>query len=188
MNEFFDSNCEDDMKKDVSTNVDLDSLTQIANRQKFNIMLNEAVKKSHNTVCYLSILLIDIDYFKEYIDKYGLLSGNDCLRQVAFSLQGTLKRAGDLVARWDHEKFVCILSDTDPAGAATMAQKMSHAIIDLGIPNSASSVADVITISVGVVTSILTDEIASDKLVEKADHALSIAIKTGRNKIAISNS
>lgn len=65
---------------------------------------------------------------------------------------------------------------------------MSHAIIDLAIPNSASSVADVITISVGVVTSILTDEIASDKLVEKADHALSIAIKTGRNKIAISNS
>lgn len=183
MNKFCVPHCEDDMKKDVSeiNSNDLDTVTQIANRQEFDVRFSEAIAKSKTTVCYLSILMIGIDYFNRLYDTYGQQYGDDCLRQITISLKSILKRSGDLAARWDVEKFACILSDTDSIGATEMAEKIRKDIIDLAIPNSASPVSDVVTVSIGVVTSILTDDTSYDQLLKKADQALSTARVTDQN-------
>ncbi|WP_051355860.1 diguanylate cyclase [Acetobacterium malicum] len=188
MNKFCDPYCEDDMKKDVSAinSNNLDTLTQIANRQNFDVMFTAAINKAKTTVCYLSILMIEIDYFRNRYDNDGQLSGDDCLRLIAFTLKDTLKRSGDLVARWNDEKFACILSDTDPAGAVEMAEKIRTKVLGLAIPNSASTIAEAVTVSIGVVTSILTDETSYDTLLKKAELALSTAKELGRNQIVVS--
>ncbi|PKM74737.1 MAG: GGDEF domain-containing protein [Firmicutes bacterium HGW-Firmicutes-17] len=190
MKKFCDPSNEGDVSKEIAkkTSDNLDTLTQIANRRKFDVMFTEAIIKSKTTVSYLSILMIDIDYLKNLNDTDGKLAADECLRQVALTLKDVLKRSGDLAARWDDEKFACILSDTDPAGAAQMAEKIRKKVIDLAIPTSASAVAEVVTVSIGVVTSILTDETSYDKLLKKADQALSTARETGRNRIFISKS
>lgn len=174
-----------DVRAEVSKNVtnDLDILTQIANRRKFDEMFTTATKKAKTTVCYLSILMIKIDNFSNPGETDDQLSRDDCLRQIAMTLKNILKRSGDLAARWDDEKFACILSDTDPAGAANMAEKIKKKVIDLAIPNSLA--AAVITVSIGVVTSILTDETSYDTLLKNADQALSTAIDMGGNQIYI---
>lgn len=187
MDRFSAPYCKDDIKEDLSEQkiCVLDALTQIANRRKFDLMFTEAINKSKMTVSYLSILMIEIDYFKKLNTVTGLLSSDDCLRMLASTLKDTLKRSGDLAARWDREKFACILSDTDPAGAAKMAEKIRKKVIDLAIPNAASPVAKVVTVSIGVVTSILTDETSYDSLLKKADQALTTAKEMGHNLIFI---
>lgn len=190
MKKICDPSNEGDVSKEIAKKISdhLDPLTQIANRRKFDVMFTEAINKSKTTVCYLSLLMIDVDYLKNLNDTDGKLAADDCLRQVALALKDVLKRSGDLAARWDDEKFACILSDTDPAGAAQMAEKIRKKVIDLAIPISASAEAEVVTVSIGVVTSILTDETSYDKLLKKADQALSTARETGRNRIFISKS
>lgn len=190
MKKICDPSNEGDVSKEIAKKISdhLDPLTQIANRRKFDVMFTEAINKSKTTVCYLSLLMIDIDYLKNLNDTDGKLAADECLRQVALALKDVLKRSGDLAARWDNEKFACILSDTDPAGAAQMAEKIRKKVIDLAIPTSASAVAKVVTVSIGVVTSILTDETSYDTLLKKADQALSTARETGRNRIFISKS
>jgi len=185
MNKFYDRYCNDHPKENVSekNSRDLDALTQIANRQKFEVMFAEAIKKSQIRVCYLSILMIKIDNFNDFNDTFGRLAGDDCLRQVALTLKNTLQRSEDLAARWDNEKFACILSDTDPDGAEKMAEKIRTKILELAIPSSPSAVAEVVTVSIGVVTSILTDETAYQTLLAKADQALSTAREMGQNQI-----
>lgn len=189
MNKFCDQYSEDDMHKDVSeiTSCDRDPLTQIANRQKFDEMFTEAINKSQTTVFYLSILMIDIDYFKTFDTDDGQPSGEDCQRQVAGILKETLKRSGDLAAHWDYGKFACLLSDTDPAGAAEMAEKIRIKVFNLAIPNPLSTIADVVTVSIGVVTAILTNETSYDALLKKADRALSTARERGHNRIISSH-
>lgn len=185
MNKFYDPHCNDPLKEHVSekNSQNLDTLTQIANRQKFEVMFTEAIKKSQIRVCYLSILMIKIDAFNDFNDTFGHLAGDDCLRQIAFTLKNTLQRSEDLAARWDNEKFACILSDTDPDGAGEMAEKIRTKILDLAIPSSPSAVATVVTVSIGAVTAILTDETSYQTLLEKADQALSTAREMGQNQI-----
>ena len=187
MNKFCDQYSEDDMHKEVSeiSSCDLDPLTQIANRQKFDEMFTKAINKSRTTVCYLSMLMIDIDYLKTLDTNDGQSSGEDCQRQVAAILKETLKRSGDLAAHWDYGRFACILSDTDSTGTLEMAEKIRKKVFDLAIPNPVSTVADVVTVSVGVVTAILTDETSYDTLLKKASQALSTAREMGRNRIEI---
>lgn len=180
MNKFCISNSEDDMKKDISDkNNHLDAHTQIPNRQQFDLKFNEAIKKSKTTVSYLSILMIDIN---------GQLSCNAYLLQIATILQDVLNRSGDLAARWDDKIFACILSDTDSAGAIKMAEKIRKKVLDLFILNSASTITQVTSVSIGVVTSILTDETSYDTLLKKADAALSAAKTMGGNQIYVSKS
>lgn len=166
---------------DVPTNNDL----QMATRGKFEEMLAIEIDRAKTTVSYLSILMIGIDQFKLYNDTYGQISGDDCLKKVATNLNTSLKRTRDLVARWGNEEFTCLLSDTDPTGAADMAEKLRKAIVDLAIPHETSHVDKVVTVSIGVVTSILTDNTSYQRLLKQADEALSQAKKMGGNQICI---
>ena len=129
-----------------------DGLTDLANRRRFDDFLGREWRRSMRDQTLLSLVLLDIDFFKEFNDHYGHLAGDDCLRQVARILQEATQRPGDLAARYGGEEFACILPDTDSPGAVAMANRIREQVNAAGIPHFFSSVADHITVSFGVAT------------------------------------
>ncbi len=182
MSKFCDLNSENNIIEDVSkiNNLDLNSLVQNDDCRELSVLFNEALKKSQNTICYLSVLMIAIDFIKDIPENNNQIGDDVYLNQVARILKSTLKRAGDLATLWKDQKFACILSDTDSAGAVEMAERIKNRIIDSAFPNT-----DTVTVSIGMVTSIFTEETSFNTLLNKADHALSAAIKMGGNQIYI---
>ena len=173
----------------LSVNADTDSLTQIPNRRRFEEMLAIEIRKARRNNTPLSVIKIDIDYFKAYNDSYGYLEGDTCLQEVADALKKTLKRAGDLVARWDGEEFICLLPDTNLKGAAHVAENIRKAVLNLRIPHQLSPLEKVITLSLGVVTGSKSDQNSGEDsfevLLEHAQKALIKAKETGRNQVYV---
>lgn len=166
----------------------LDQLTNIANRRRFDEVFLIETGKARRYRRHLSLLLIDIDNFKQYNDSYGHLQGDRCLQDIAITLRDTLTRPGDFIARWGGEEFVCLLPDTDSSGACQVAQKLKKAIRLKRIPHESSPVLDVVTISIGVITSDPDDSDSLGNLMTLADHALYEAKNKGRNRIYVKNS
>ena len=137
----------------------LDPLTGIANRRRFEERLEHEWKRAVRGQTALSLVMIDIDRFKAFNDAYGHPRGDECLKQVATSLSDGLPRAGDSVARYGGEEFAVILPLTDRAGAVKVAEQLRHRIESLAIPNRASTVGRVVTISCGVATFVPTADI-----------------------------
>lgn len=160
-----------------------DELTQIANRRKFDEMLSIAWNNEKRLGNPLSLLMIDIDFFKNYNDTYGHLKGDECLVKVAQALKKNLNRPRDLVARWGGEEFVCILPDTNLNGAMEVAEDLRKAIMELGIPHESSRVENVVTVSIGVATIKPSDEYEAESLIKKSDKALYSAKGKGRNQV-----
>lgn len=168
----------------LKINTDVDQLTNIANRRRFDEMFSMEIRKAKRMGSFLSVLMLDIDHFKFYNDTYGHLEGDECLRKVAFAIKNTLKRPGDLAARWGGEEFICLLPDTDHQGAAKVGEKLRIAIMNLGIAHESSPVYKDVTVSVGVVTSDPSDDTCYESLLKHADLALYQAKATGRNRIS----
>lgn len=169
----------------LKINTDVDQLTQIANRRRFDDTMTLEIKKAKRAGTILSVLLLDIDHFKFYNDTYGHLEGDTCLKKVAAALSTALKRPKDLAARWGGEEFACLLPNTNAKGAQNVAESLRAAIQNLSIPHESSLVSDVITVSIGVVASNPMDENSFDNLLKRADEALYQAKETGRNRIAL---
>ncbi|WP_413167227.1 diguanylate cyclase domain-containing protein [Capilliphycus salinus ALCB114379] len=150
----------------------LDGLTQIANRRYFDNYLDQEWKRSQREQYPLSLLLLDVDHFKLYNDTYGHQAGDECLQKVAKAIQQTLKRGGDLVARYGGEEFVILLPNTKADGAIQIAQDIHHAIQQLAIEHSCSSVSQFVTVSIGISTTIPTLNGRFEGLVSRADKAL----------------
>ncbi len=163
----------------------VDGLTGIPNRRRFDetmaIEWRRAMRYGHP----LSLIMADIDHFKNYNDTYGHLEGDGCLRKVATRLSQTLKRPGDMVGRWGGEEFACILPETDSVGAMFVAEELRKSIIDLSIPHKSSPVAPIITISLGVASMIPTPERDPAELIKHSDEALYTAKRAGRNRISL---
>lgn len=164
---------------------DIDQLTQIANRRCFDDTMAQEIKKAKRTGTVLSVLLIDIDHFKFYNDTYGHLEGDTCLQKVASALSSALKRPNDLAARWGGEEFACLLTNTNAKGAENVAESLRVTIQNLKIPHNSSPIQDVITVSIGVITSNPMDDNSFDSLLKRADEALYLAKEAGRNRIFI---
>lgn len=173
----------------LSITADTDALTQIPNRRRFDEMLAIEIRKARRNNTPLSVIKIDIDSFKPYNDTYGHLEGDDCLREVANVLNKTLKRAGDLLARWEGEEFTCLLPDTNLKGAAHVAENMRKAVLNLRIPHQSSPVEKFVTLSLGVASGIRSDENSGaesfDTLLDHAHTALTKAKETGRNRVFV---
>ncbi|NJK40400.1 MAG: diguanylate cyclase [Acaryochloridaceae cyanobacterium SU_2_1] len=163
--------------------VNLDGLTQIANRRCFDHYLALEWPRHQREQQPLSLIMIDIDYFKGYNDFYGHQSGDDCLVQVAQMIVKVLQRPTDLVARYGGEEFAVILSNTDSAGALTVATAMETAIATVQIPHQASEVSNVITLSMGVTSLIPKISDNLDLIISQADQALYAAKQAGRHRI-----
>lgn len=129
-----------------------DVLTELANRRFFEQQLNNEWNRTLDSQSSLSLILIDIDYFKKYNELYGHTEGDKCLKKVAKQLSHNLDRASDFIARYGGEEFVCILPDTDAPTAQEIAEKLRKSILELNILHSKSLAARYITVSLGAVT------------------------------------
>lgn len=162
-----------------------DSLTQVYNRRYFKQQLNKEWFRLRRISSPLSIILCDVDCFKLYNDTYGHQSGDLCLQKIAEAMSNTLQRAADILARYGGEEFVAILPDTDLEGAIGVAEKIRMAAKELQIPHRNSSVDSVVTVSVGVATTVPHSRDNPKMLVQAADNALYLAKNRGRDCVAV---
>jgi diguanylate cyclase (GGDEF)-like protein len=170
-----------DMLEGLSTT---DGLTEISNRRRFDEFLEREWLRSMREQAELSLILIDIDCFKQFNDRYGHLAGDDCLKQVAAALSRTVQRAGDLVARYGGEEFACVLPGTGLKGASSLAQRLADDIARLRIPHEGSAVADHVTLSIGLATIVPERGQERSALITMADRSLYAAKQGGRNRVA----
>lgn len=161
----------------------VDALTGVANRRLFDDTLRRDWARHERSRSPLSLLMIDIDYFKQFNDLYGHQAGDDCLKKVAKALQSCLQRKVDLVARYGGEEFAVIL-DGDAEGALTVATRMRNAVESLTIANQGSRVSPYVTISVGFASTAIFSASTPGELLRAADKALYAAKAQGKNRTA----
>ncbi|BFM39952.1 diguanylate cyclase [Synechocystis sp. LKSZ1] len=159
----------------------LDGLTQIANRRRFDEYLDQEWQRHRREQSPLALLLIDIDYFKNYNDCYGHQRGDDCLIQVAQCLTQQIKRPADLVARYGGEEFTVILPNTHQTGAVMVAEAIRASILEQNIPHLASETG-YLTLSIGVAQLTPGPDSHPQQLLAQADQALYRAKQQGRNR------
>lgn len=162
----------------------LDALTGIANRRVFDEMLATHWAQAIEQASSISLLMIDLDYFKHYNDRRGHLAGDECLKRVATALHGSTARHWDLLARYGGEEFAAILPKTDLPGALSVGERMRAVVESLGIPHEDSPTALGITVSVGCAAMAPSKGMAPRMLIAVADQALYRAKEMGRNRIA----
>ncbi len=160
----------------------LDGLTNISNRRRFEDFLEQEWHRAQRQKAQLSLLLMDVDFFKLYNDTYGHQGGDDCLKQVAAVLSDTVKRTTDLAARYGGEEFVVILTDTDKEGASVVAETIRSRVEALKIPHRGSKVNEFVTVSVGVATVVPKPSEHKEHLILNADNSLYRAKENGRNR------
>jgi diguanylate cyclase (GGDEF)-like protein len=160
-----------------------DELTGVANRRRLDDFFAAEWRRAVREGSYLSFLLADVDHFKAYNDHYGHPAGDVCLREVARALDAGVGRSGDLVGRYGGEEFGVVLANTDPVGAATVAERLRAAVEAAGLRHAASPVADFVTISVGGATIRPSQASSVAILLKAADDALYRAKRGGRNRV-----
>ncbi|MDX8396559.1 MAG: diguanylate cyclase [Mariprofundaceae bacterium] len=161
----------------------IDALTGITNRRQFEHRYDYEWKRALRETEPLSLILIDIDYFKQYNDTYGHPQGDECLKQVAQTLKESLQRPTDLVARYGGEEFIVLLPSTPSKGAIHIAEQLRKSILNLNIPHSKSHVHSSISISLGIATTAPMLKHKSDMLIKTTDDALYEAKDQGRNRV-----
>jgi diguanylate cyclase (GGDEF)-like protein/PAS domain S-box-containing protein len=174
-------------KNTAQLNSITDSLTELANRRYFDMALKTEFYRLKRSGATLSLIMLDIDYFKNFNDSYGHLVGDDCLLQIGIMLKAIVGRAPDIVARYGGEEFVVILPETDSDGAKALAEKIRKGVEELAIPHAASDAADCVTVSLGVVSVNTTDLFSSKQVIALADEALYSAKNKGRNRVEVYN-
>jgi diguanylate cyclase (GGDEF)-like protein len=157
-----------------------DGLTGLANRRQFDQHLYSEWQRSLRSGQPISLLLIDIDHFKRYNDRYGHLAGDACLRQVAGILYDCAQRSGELVARYGGEEFALLLPGADDNVARTVAQRCMDEIAKARMPHEDSPVAEFLTCSIGVATVVAVPDLVPESLVRCADEALYRVKNNGR--------
>ncbi|MDD5250327.1 MAG: diguanylate cyclase [Rhodocyclaceae bacterium] len=163
----------------------LDPLTGIDNRRRFDACLATEWGRAAREAHVLSLVMIDVDHFKRFNDRYGHAVGDLCLTAIAAALQGALLRPADVVARFGGEEFACVLPGTDLAGAAQLAERMRAAVEALSISHDGVAIAERVTISLGVAAAMPQSDAQARRLLEAADGALYEAKLAGRNCICI---
>ena len=160
-----------------------DGMTGLANRRYLDEQIMLEYFRMKRTGEKLSIIMLDVDFFKLYNDAYGHLQGDECLKMVAKVLKTTIKRATDIAARYGGEEFVVLLPDTDEIGATKVAETLRANVEAMKMEHKDSKISDVVTVSIGVATFDKHSLVAPENLVQKADEALYEAKNSGRNKV-----
>lgn len=159
-----------------------DSLTGINNRRYFEENIERVIMPDPRGASVVSLMMVDIDYFKLYNDTFGHVVGDICLKMIAEILQSCTMREGDFVARYGGEEFVVVLPNTSEQGARAVAQKILEAIRKRYVPHPKSEVSGCVTVSIGAVTGRVADAHSRDAYVTLADEMLYKSKASGRNR------
>lgn len=163
-----------------------DALTGLANRRQFDLFTQAEIGRAKRGETHLALLMIDVDHFKRFNDRYGHLVGDECLRNLSRIIQENIRRPGDLAARFGGEEFAVVLPSTDYVGAFIVAEKIRNAVLLAHIEHKDSD-QGIVTISIGVSAYNPKAEETPDALIGAADKALYIAKTSGRNMSVIAN-
>lgn len=161
----------------------LDGLTSIANRRRFDEYLEDEWQRHCRSKLFLTLILLDLDYFKQFNDHYGHGAGDECLIKVARTIHNSVKRSVDLVARFGGEEFVIVLPQTELSGAVQVASDVQQNLRELAVPHEYSAIASIVTVSMGIAAMVPESNATSQDLVEAADRQLYEAKDAGRNQI-----
>lgn len=165
----------------------VDGLTGVANRRYFDDYASKEWRRAQRIAIPVSVIMMDLDYFKLYNDTYGHQQGDECLKQFASVLKDVFKRPSDLPARYGGEEFIAILPDTDIKGAMTLARNMQARVTELEIAHEKSQTGSLVTCSMGVASSVPGHGSTHLELIACADRALYEAKARGRNRIIVYN-
>jgi len=161
----------------------MDGLTGIANRRHFDNTLNLEWRRAMRNAKSLSLIIIDVDYFKNYNDTYGHLAGDSCLQKIAHTIRDSLRRAGNFVARYGGEEFIVILPDTNAEEAYSFAETLREKIENLNIEHKDSKAGKNVTVSLGVSSTVPKKDSTQNELISLTDKALYEAKQGGRNRV-----
>ncbi len=159
-----------------------DGLTGIANRRRFDAVFEQEWRRALRTREPLALMMIDVDCFKLFNDIYGHLAGDDCLRRIAESIRGTLKRSSDLPARYGGEEFVVLMPGTDLPGALEAAEMVRFEVEHMKLEHQRNP-HQIVTISIGCWSLVPKDNMLPEALIEAADQGLYSAKQDGRNRV-----
>jgi len=159
-----------------------DALTGVANRRSFNDAVDNEWRRCARASVPMSVIMIDIDHFKNYNDAYGHQAGDVCLKSVAGAMKHCAARSPDMLARYGGEEFVILLPNAAAPGAETVAQRILHVVRQLAIPHRMSTVRDIVTVSIGVATIEPCDGGHPEALIRAADRLLYCAKEAGRDR------
>lgn len=161
----------------------LDGLTGIANRRKFDEELARSWLQCLREQVELSVIMIDVDYFKRYNDHYGHLKGDSCLQAIAGALDAAVNRPYDLLARYGGEEFACVLPNTQLKDAVMVAERMLASVQALQLEHLGSEIGQLVTVSLGVAAMTPRDDRVPQALLEEADRQLYHAKQSGRARV-----
>lgn len=172
-------------KHELLGKVNVDELTNVSNRRHLLAMLEHYFSECARMSSWISAIMIDIDYFKNYNDRYGHLSGDMCLQKVADAVSKAVRHSSDFVARYGGEEFYVVLPYTPISGAKKVAERIMQNIGDLKIPHEDSCVSEYLTVSIGLTSVIATPDIKILNLLKTCDVALYAAKAAGRNSVVV---
>ncbi|MCD5988815.1 MULTISPECIES: PleD family two-component system response regulator [Pseudomonas syringae group] len=162
-----------------------DGLTGLSNRRHFDEYLELEWRRASRDQTQLSLMMIDVDFFKAYNDNFGHLEGDEALRQVAKAIRASSARPSDLPARYGGEEFALVLPNTSPGGARLLAEKLRMTVAGMNIPHIAPTPGASLTVSIGVSTIVPQPGTNSRQLIQEADKGLYAAKHNGRNQVSV---
>ena len=184
----------DEMTRQVAANVSelerlshVDSLTGLANRHHFDLCVEKEWRRALRSRAPLALLMIDVDHFKAYNDRYGHVAGDACLRAVAATIGGVVQRSTDLAARYGGEEFAVLLPGTPRASAVALAEGLLAALAEKNLPHDASPLGR-IGASIGVTVCGAAEDCGPEGMIHAADEALYAAKRAGRNRVMVADS
>jgi diguanylate cyclase (GGDEF)-like protein len=160
-----------------------DALTGLSNRRQLEQTLAVETARLARTADWLSVIMLDIDFFKLFNDTYGHPAGDRCIAMVASALNRAVRRASDLTARYGGEEFACVLPGSDPDTAMAVAREIHAQVHSLGIPHTSSTVSSYVTVSIGIATARCLPGMAAELWIANADRQLYLSKSSGRNQI-----
>jgi len=162
-----------------------DGLTGLSNRRHFDEYLELEWRRAMREQQQLSLLMIDVDYFKAFNDTFGHLAGDEALGKVAGAIRGSCGRPSDLPARYGGEEFALVLPNTSPGGARLVAEKLRQSVVALNIPHTSPHANACLTVSIGLATHVPSIGSQCRQLILAADKGLYQAKASGRNQVCV---
>jgi len=172
------------LRDQLATMAVTDALTGLSNRRHLERALHTETARLARTKDWLSVIMVDIDFFKQFNDTYGHPAGDRCIMMVAAALTRAVKRTTDVPARYGGEEFACILPGTDLESAQLVAQEIRLQIQSLNIPHAQSQVSPFLTVSIGVASARCLPKSQADRWISEADSQLYRSKQLGRDRIS----